>query len=103
MRSDRTNRVFSKKRVFRGGINSEACWQQSANNTCNSHKPRLSLAVSGKNSVAKKLDISGSLKVKINKSNNKNEAGYLIRARQSASMGLRSCYRLKQFRLKYIR
>jgi hypothetical protein len=29
--------------------------------------------VGGKNSLAKKLDISGSLKVKINKSNNKNE------------------------------
>jgi hypothetical protein len=32
------------------------------------------IVVGGKNSREKKLDISGSLKVKINKSNNKNEA-----------------------------
>jgi hypothetical protein len=103
MRSDRTNRVFSKNLVFRCGINGEARWQQSANNTCNGHKPRRSLVVSGKNSLGKKLEIGKSLKAKINKSNNKNEAGFLICDRRSASMGLRSCYRLKQFRLKYLR
>jgi hypothetical protein len=53
--------------------------------------------------LEKKLDISGSLKAKINKSNNKNEAGFLIRARRPASMGLRSCYPLKLCGLKYLR
>jgi hypothetical protein len=36
--------------------------------------PRREFVVGGKHSLGKKLDISGSLKVKINKTNNKNEA-----------------------------
>ncbi len=52
---------------------------------------------------AEKLDINGSSKVKINKSNNKNEALYGIRDQQQATMAFKNCYPLRQFNLKYIR